>query len=352
MKKIYICHQYYEPTHFKALYDCAQNYGYQVMDLIVLNPVSAIKHRQKIIEQQGIKAADEWYNRNFVNQGNLWLLKDEIVIIGVAPYDRLLAQYQVVLRENHSIYMTSWTNWHSDDVPYPYKDNKAGFMETLINDINGVACVSKKAESEISSWNSTTQVVNHAIDIENYVCKKTFIRKGKYVFLGRLIELKNIDVIIKYLKEHPRKKISIDFIGDGALKNTLSQYADNDKRIRLLGYMSKKEIKNKLHEYDYLILPSHHEAFGIALLEALAGGVPCIVSDTDGSSEIISQNKNGIVFQLSDTSGFERAMDYSMDMSDEQYISMCDNAIAESKKYDVKEVVKKWISLFERTCGE
>lgn len=80
--------------------------------------------------------------------------------------------------------------------------------------------------------------------------------------------------------------------------------------------------------------------------------MPCIVSDSDGPSEIISQNKNGIVFQLSDVSGFERAMDYSMDMSDEQYISMCNNAIAESKKYDVKEVVKKWISLFERACGE
>ncbi len=45
---------------------------------------------------------------NCINQGKLWLLKDEIIIIGLAPYDRLLAQYEEVLSRNISIYMTSW----------------------------------------------------------------------------------------------------------------------------------------------------------------------------------------------------------------------------------------------------
>ena len=350
MRKVYVCHQYYEPSHFKALYECAQEHGYQIMDLIVLNPRSAVSHRNKLIEQVGLKIADEWYQNNFINQGKLWLLKDEIIIVGIAPYDRLLAQYQGVLAQNHSIYMTSWTDWHSGNVPYPYQDNKAGFMETLTNDIDGVACVSGKTEKEISSWKSVTQVVNHAIDTGTYAKKTDYTRKGRYIYLGRLVEEKNIRAIVDYMKSHPGKEMKVDFAGDGGLRESLERYATQDSRICLLGQLSKEEIKARLKDYDYLILPSFHELFGIVLLEALASGVPCIVSNAAGPIEVISHNNTGIVFRLEDKDGFDRAMDYSLELSDSLYETMCKNAISESRKYDCSEVVKKWVNLFERVC--
>lgn len=350
MRKVYVCHQYYEPSHFKAIYECGQEYGYQVMELVVLNPRSAVSHRNKLIEQVGLKIADKWYQNNFISQGKLWLLKDEIIIVGLAPYDRLLAQYHGVLAKNHSIYMTSWTDWHSGNVPFPYQDNKAGFMETLANDIDGVACVTRKAEEEISSWKSVTQVVNHAIDIGEYEKKTDYTRKGRYIFLGRLEERKNIKAIVDYLKNHPDKEMKVDMVGNGKLRDSLEGYAMQDNRICLLGHLSKDEIKVRLKDYDYLILPSYEEPFGIVLIEALASGVPCIISNAVGPIEIISHNKTGIVFRLEDKDDFARAVDYSMELSDSLYETMCKNAVFESKKYDCSEVVKKWVSLFERVC--
>lgn len=349
MKKIYLCHQFYTPSHFKAIYECAADYGYRVAAYIVLNPMSAVSYRQKLIEQKGLNAADEWYQNNFRNIGNLWLLKDEIVIIGVAPYDRLLAQYQKVLARNHSIYLTSHTDWHSGNVPYPYKDNKAGFMETLMRDINGVACVSQKTEREVSCYNQNTQVVNHAIIVDRYLKKKDFVRKKKYIFLGRFVAEKNIEAIIDYLKENPQKDISIDLAGDGGggeIEKQLTGYAERDNRLHLLGFLSAETIQKSLHEYDYLILPSHKEPFGIVLLEAMAAGVPCIVSDAAGPVEIIRHGKTGIIFDLKEKNGFGRAMDYSMELSNEQYQRMSNNAVLESYRYDVSEIIKKWIALF------
>lgn len=350
MRKVYVCHQYYTPGHLKALYDCAQEYGYQMMDFTVLNPRSAVIHRNKLIEQVGLKMADEWYQNNFINQGKLWLLKDEIIIVGLAPFDRLLAQYQGVFAQNHVIYFTSWTDWHSGNVPYPYLDNKAGFMETLINDIDGVACVSRKTEIEISSWKSVTQVVNHAIDIDVYAKKTDYTRKGRYIYLGQLVERKNISAIVDYMKSHPDKEMKIDMAGDGKLRDSLEKYAMQDNRICLLGQLSKDEIKTRLKDYDYLILPSHHEPFGLVLIEALASGVPCIISNAEGPTEIISHNKTGIVFRLEDKDGFDRAIDYSMELDDNLYETMCKNAVLESRKYDCSEIVKKWVNLFERVC--
>lgn len=352
MKRVYICHQWYEKNHFKALYDCAWDYGYQVMDPIVLNPASAVKHRQKLIEKEGKKAADKWYQNNFINQGKLWLLQDEIVIIALAPYDRLLAQYQGVLAQNHSILITSWMDWHSGDVPYPFPENKKGYMETLTNYIDGVACVSRNTEKEISSYKNITQVVNHAIEASKYVKKKDYKRRKKYIFMGRLIELKNIKVIVEYLENHPEKEITIDIAGDGILKDALEQFAARDMRFRLLGHISKDEIMAHLHEYDYLILPSKQEPFGIVILEALACGVPCIVSNASGPAEIINHNGTGIIFRLEEKDGFDKAMNYSMELSDEKYEEMCNNAIAEGKQYDVNEVIKKWITLFEKVTNK
>ena len=351
MRNIYICHQYYEPSHFKALYDCAFDYGYKVHDLVVLNPKSAVQHREQLLVQKGEKVADEWYQNNFINQGKLWLLKNEIVIIGVAPYDRLLAQYQGVLAQNHSIYMTSCTEWHSGNVPYPYSDNKNGFFDTLLHYIDGVACVSAKTEQEISSWKDITQIVNHAISTKEYVKKSDFKRKGKYIFLGRLVDVKNLGEIIKFLKKFSKEDIEIDIAGQGPLRDELDSYAEQDARLHMLGYLSKEQIKEHLHEYDYLILPSYHEPFGIVLLEALACGVPCIVSDLAGPMEIISHDETGIVFNLKEKNGFCCAMKYSMELDNISYMNMSKNGIAESSRYDVEEIVKKWILLFEKICN-
>lgn len=348
MKQIYICHQFYVPAHFKALYDCARDYGYQIMDFIVLNPTSAVKHRQKIIEQEGQEAADKWYQNNFINQGKLWLLRDEIVIIALAPYDRLLAQYQGVLAQNHSILFTSWSDWHSGNVPHLYLENKVGYMETLSNCIDGVACVSRKTEEEISSFHKVTQVVNHSISVNGYVKKKDFTRRKKYIYLGQLIERKNISTIIEYLKKYPQKEIEIDLAGEGVLQTVLQEYSLQDCRVHMLGRLSKEEIADRLYQYDYLILPSFQEPFGIVLLEALACGVPCIVSNTVGPTEIIEHDKTGIVFRLEENGDFNKAMNHSMDLSDEQYKEMCENAMVDGKKYDVEEIVKKWVSLFEK----
>lgn len=352
MKNIYICHQYYEPSHFKALYDCALEHGYRVHELVVLNPKSAVQHREELLIREGEKIANEWYQNNFINQGKLWLLKNEIVIIGVAPYDRLLAQYQSVLEQNYSIYMTSCTEWHSGKVPYPYEDNKKAFFNALTNCIDGVACVSRKTEQEISSWHNCTQVVNHGINTKEYVKKGEFKRKGKYIFLGRLVDIKNIGAITNFLKKNPKAEIEVDIAGDGPLKKELEVYAREDVRLRVLGRLSKEKIKAHLHEYDYLILPSYHEPFGIVLLEALACGVPCIVSNLAGPMEIVSDNETGIVFNLEEKDGFCRAMKHSMEMDDISYTNMSRRGVDESKRYDVNEIAKKWFALFERVCGE
>lgn len=134
------------------------------------------------------------------------------------------------------------------------------------------------------------------------------------------------------------------------MRNVLENYARLDRRFHLLGYLSKAEIKQQLHEYDFLILPSYFEPFGIVLLEALACGVPCIISNLAGPMEVITHDETGIVFPLEEVDGFVKAINYSMELQDHQYESMCRKAISKSKQYDVNEIAKKWVLLFQTIC--
>lgn len=347
-KKIYICHQAYEKSHFKALYDCAEAYGYEIVDFIVLN--------QRNIKSEFVKS---WHTGKYLSSIleyvkaqykliKIRTLRGELLVVGIAPYDYLMNQYEKMFAKNKSIYFTSWQHWDSSLCARGDIGNKARFEEIIKKNFTGITCVSDITAEGITRFNLPYGVVKHAVDGKNYVTKQDYARTYKYIFLGRLEKIKNIKVILKYLENHPELEMSFDFAGEGALEADIKRAARKDRRIRYLGKWSKEEIKTKLHEYDFLVLPSWREPYGIVLLEALSSGVPCIVSDALGPSEIIQNRHDGLVFGLKDEDGFAKVMDKSYAIPPKEYKELCINAIREGYKYSSDEVIKIWISLFQQ----
>jgi|SaaInlStandDraft_1057018.scaffolds.fasta_scaffold10354_3 glycosyltransferase involved in cell wall biosynthesis len=98
--------------------------------------------------------------------------------------------------------------------------------------------------------------------------------------IGSLSERKGQIRVIEALSLIKNQKIEYTTIGTGSKKfiNTLNSIA-SEKRINYThyGHLSPKEIKVKLNETDFMILPSSSEGFGLVYLEALACGVPIIL---------------------------------------------------------------------------
>lgn len=88
-----------------------------------------------------------------------------------------------------------------------------------------------------------------------------------------------LDVFSTYLKRHGEATLLL--VGDGterpAIEARLSELGLNDK-VRLLG--SRGDVPELLHLMDVFVLPSLFEGMGLALLEAQAVGLPCVVSTT------------------------------------------------------------------------
>lgn len=347
IKEIIICHQYYTPEHFKALYDCAEDYGVRIDKYVVLSKRNIFGRAYKtIIRGEILKGIHELF-RELRLLVDLRYTKGKNLIVGLAPYDQLMNKYRKVFSRNKCVYFTSFTGWNSDNFDRGSLSNRAAFLDVLQSCFVGAACVSQQTECELKQWIKKTAIVNHAIDIENYKKKCTFLRNGRFIFIGRVTDVKNIKLMCEWFIKNCDKNISLTIVGEGDLDKYVRECAKKYSNIIQVGRWKKEDIKKRLWEYDYLILPSEKEPYGIVLLEALAAGLPCIVSDSSGPKEIINSN-NGIIFSLKDKEkNFDYAMKYALAISDEEYRNLSLNAIEESNQYSSQVLVKKWLQVLK-----
>lgn len=347
---IYILHEYGDDSHVKALFDEIDNYGYNIKGSIILSKRAIIKKFIKMfIKNKKHMQSISIFINNIKKSFSVKKIHDKILIVGIAPYDKLLNKYSKVFKNNDSIYFTSWQYWDGSDFPKGTIKNKEKFEKILKNNFKAVACVSDLTQKCVSRYFDFSQVVNHSIKVDEYKKKVDYKIHGKikFIYLGQLIERKNIKFIINWLEDNKSDKFELYFAGNGELADCIIKLSKKDKRVIYLGRISKEEIKKTLKNYNFLVLPSKAEPFGIVLIEALAAGVPCIVSNAPGPSEIIKNNFNGYIFDKNNIKEFYRVMDKALNVYESEYYNMSKNCLFDAYKYDTKNIVKKWLKLIE-----
>jgi glycosyltransferase involved in cell wall biosynthesis len=139
--------------------------------------------------------------------------------------------------------------------------------------------------------------------IESQVSIKTEIKKDQFVYLGRLVFYKNVEVILRALKivikEYPNIKLII--AGDGPHKSTLQEIAkEMNDNVIFRGYVTPIEKSELLAESNALLFPSLCEGFGLVILEAFAHSRPVLVSNLKPMSDIITHKETGFVLDPND----------------------------------------------------
>jgi len=97
----------------------------------------------------------------------------------------------------------------------------------------------------------------------------------------------------------------------------------------------------------FFILSSRYEGFGNALLEALACRTPVIATDCEtGTLEIVESEKNGLLVPVEDEEALKVAME-KLFYDRELYKKIKTNTRKSVEKFDIKNIVKEWLNLFE-----
>jgi glycosyltransferase involved in cell wall biosynthesis len=112
----------------------------------------------------------------------------------------------------------------------------------------------------------------------------------RLVAIATLKAAKNHTLLLEASKLLKGEEIYLDIIGDGPLKDELQKTIEDNRleKVNLKGEHQK--VYELLQQYDGFILASAHEGFGIAMVEAMAVGLPCILSDIEAHREVTANN--------------------------------------------------------------
>lgn len=133
--------------------------------------------------------------------------------------------------------------------------------------------------------------------------------------------------------------------------NILSRYADFAKtnniatKVKFLGPV--KDTHNILINSDVFVLTSITEALPLSVIEAIASGLPCIVTDVGGNSDIIDDGKEGFLVKAGDYRAIAHYLKFLIDNPTERKkmgIAARQKAI---RKFDYKLMLDKYNSLFQ-----
>lgn len=120
---------------------------------------------------------------------------------------------------------------------------------------------------------------------------------------GRLVSDKNHQTVIKAINELKNKKaVELYIAGDGPYKQQLKTLVEQlglNNQVTFLGNLSVTEMIAFYKSMDVVVLPSYHEAFGLVFIEAIAIGVPVIVSSKFGALDFINTQQfslNAFIF--------------------------------------------------------
>ena len=163
---------------------------------------------------------------------------------------------------------------------------------------------------------------------------KELLKEGifTYIFVGRLVRDKGINELVEAFAQLQNKYANIRLVLVGRYESNLDplkqETLDIIKTLPAIEAVGPQYGDDLLAYYaasDCFVFPSYREGFPNTVLEAGAMGLPSIVTDINGSREIIEHGKNGVIISSKDTNALYRAMEQML-LEKQETLAMAENA--------------------------
>lgn len=167
------------------------------------------------------------------------------------------------------------------------------------------------------------------------------LKKTVFVFVGKFEQKKNPLILLEAAKLLKNRDFKLLFVGNGELENELHKAADLYANIHVLPFQNQSVMPMVYRLGDVFVLPSGGpgETWGLAVNEAMACGLPLLVSDKVGCADDLVENYlNGFIFKSGDIANLAEKMNYFID----------NNSKMKEMGLAAKEKIQFWS--FEQIC--
>jgi len=141
------------------------------------------------------------------------------------------------------------------------------------------------------------------VDVDNIIMVPVHDLESDIIFAGRLLENKNVNLLINAVAEVKKTKSDVRciIVGDGPERKRLEAQVDNLDLTNNVTFFNFLEDHNELYSLmkssKVFVLPSVREGFGLVVVEANACGIPVITTThtSNAAQDLISEGQNGLL---------------------------------------------------------
>ena len=176
------------------------------------------------------------------------------------------------------------------------------------------------------------------------------------LFLGFFIKSKGVYDLIKAMVNvtHAHKDAQLLLCGKGeeeeGLRKEIRALNLHDN-VKIIGWVEQEEKAKLLKMARVFVLPSYKEGMPMALLEALAFGVPVVATKVGAIPEILEEGHNGLLVEPGDINNLSDKLILLLENL-ELNRRLRQNSIELAKKFQSSEIAKKWVTLYKGLLTE
>jgi glycosyltransferase involved in cell wall biosynthesis len=130
------------------------------------------------------------------------------------------------------------------------------------------------------------------------------------LYAGKLERRKGPDILLRAVQDAAAPGTHLIFVGSGAMETILRERAAGDPRVHFLGFQNQSVMPVAYRLGNVMAAPSRAETWGLAVNEAMACGLPVVVSDHVGCApDLVVSGENGFIVPAGETEPIRSALE-------------------------------------------
>lgn len=190
------------------------------------------------------------------------------------------------------------------------------WISWTLNRVEQIVVLSLSWQKRVSAMtrNSQIMVLNNPVNLAEMTTVASRQTSGEFIvlFLGELTQRKGVFDLLTIAEALCPQLSQLKFIlaGNGELEkiHQFLRQANLQEQVLVPGWIGAVQRENYLQQADLFILPSYDEGLPVALLEAMAHGLPVVSTFAGGIPELVTSGINGLLVQPGNREALKRAV--------------------------------------------
>ncbi len=173
-------------------------------------------------------------------------------------------------------------------------------------------------------------------------------------YVAEMVERKNHQMLIDAMKVLVKKipQLKLLFIGQGKCLEILKQRVKNDCLDSSIDFMGfRHDVADLMRISDIAVSASSKEGLPVNVMEAMASGLPMVVTNCRGNRQLVAHEKNGYVVEINDIGTFCQGVE-KLQQSEELRNTFGKFNLEAIQRYDIKQVVRQMKAIYRKVLVE